>query len=120
MYRKTLTFNLGRNPIILEAKSLMEFPWVGDVRGKGLLLGVEYVADRITKGLFPRARKVCETITDVAFHKGLVTCPIGGGANGVDGDATAIKPPLTTSREDLDRIIDLLADTLSEVQKSYL
>jgi 4-aminobutyrate aminotransferase-like enzyme len=45
---------------------------------------------------------------------------ISGGANGVDGDATAIKPPLPTSRENLDKILDLMAETLTEVQKNYL
>ena len=102
------------------AKSLMEFQIVGDVRGRGMLVGVEYVRDRTTKEPFPRARKFCETITDVAFRKGLITCPISGGANGVDGDATAIKPPLTTPRQDLDRIFDIMAEALAEVQKRYL
>jgi adenosylmethionine-8-amino-7-oxononanoate aminotransferase len=102
------------------AKSLMKFPIVGDVRGRGMLVGVEYVRDRTTKEPFPRARKLCETITDVAFRKGLITCPISGGANGVDGDATAIKPPLTTPRQDLDRIFDIMAEALAEVQKRYL
>jgi adenosylmethionine-8-amino-7-oxononanoate aminotransferase len=102
------------------AKSLLEFPIVGDVRGKGMLLGVEYVTDKNSRKPFPRDKKLCETITDIAFQKGLVTCPISGGANGVDGDATAIKPPLTTPKEILDQIFDIMAETLAEVQKNYL
>jgi adenosylmethionine-8-amino-7-oxononanoate aminotransferase len=43
-----------------------------------------------------------------------------GGANGLDGDATVIKPPLPTARENLDKILDLMAETLTEVQKNYL
>jgi adenosylmethionine-8-amino-7-oxononanoate aminotransferase len=102
------------------AKSLMEFSFVGEVRGKGMLLGVEYVTDQKSKKPFRRDKKLCETITDIAFHKGLVTCPISGGANGVDGDATAIKPPLTTPRKVLDKIFDRMTETLEEVQKHYL
>ena len=102
------------------AESLKEFSIVGDVRGKGMLLGVEYVSDQRSRKPFSRDRKVCETITDIAFRKGLVTCPISGGANGVDGDATAIKPPLTTPREALDEVFKIMAETLEEVQKNYL
>lgn len=102
------------------ARSLLESPLVGDVRGSGMLVGVEYVTDRDTKDPFPRQKRLCETITDVAFRKGLVTCPISSGANGIDGDATAIKPPLTTPRGDLDRIVDIMAETLAEVQRTFL
>ncbi len=102
------------------ASSLLELPIVGDVRGCGFLLGVEYVQDKTTRQPFPRSKRVCETISDMAFANGLVTCPISSGANGEDGDATAIKPPLTTPREDIDRLFDIMTKTLIQAQERFL
>jgi len=90
---------------------------VGDVRGQGMLLGVEYVADKETGGPFPRSAQVSETITDRAFANGLVTCPISGVADGVDGDATVLKPPLTTPREDVIKMLGILEDTIQQVEQ---
>lgn len=102
------------------AESLMESPIVGDVRGSGFLVGVEYVADKEKGTAFPRELQVCETIRDITFENGLVTCPISSFANGVDGDASAIKPPLTTPREDVDRIFDIMTETLEQAQRRFL
>jgi len=99
------------------AQELLELPIVGDVRGRGMLLGVEYVARKETCRPFPRSMRVCETITDRAFANGLVTCPISGVADGVDGDATVFKPPLTTPSEDVAEMLDILRETIGEVAK---
>jgi adenosylmethionine-8-amino-7-oxononanoate aminotransferase len=99
------------------AQELLELPIVGDVRGRGMLLGVEYVADQETRRPFPRSKRVCETITDRAFANGLVTCPISGVADGVEGDATVFKPPLTTPSEDVAEMLDILRETIGEVAK---
>ena len=99
------------------AQRLLELDMVGDVRGQGMLLGVEYVTDRETGGPFPRSARVCETITDRAFANGLVTCPISGVADGVDGDATVFKPPLTTPQEDVIKMLGILEDTIQQVEQ---
>jgi adenosylmethionine-8-amino-7-oxononanoate aminotransferase len=99
------------------AQRLRELDMVGDVRGKGLLLGVEYVADKETGQPFPRSARICETITDRAFANGLVTCPINGVADGVDGDATVFKPPLTAPRDDVMAMLGILEDTIQQVQE---
>ena len=99
------------------AQRLLELSIVGEVRGRGMLLGVEYVADKDTREPFPRDWRLCETISDVAFANGLVTCPIAGLADGVDGDATVIKPPLTTPREDVMAMLDILESSIREGQE---
>ncbi len=103
------------------AKSLLSaLPIVGDVRGSGLLLGVEYVQDKNSRKPFPRDKRVCEAISDMTFANGLITCPISSGADGVDGDATAIKPPLTTPHEDLVQLLDIMVHTLLQTQEQFM
>ena len=98
------------------ARQFLELPIVGDVRGRGMLLGVEYVANKKTRTPFSRNIRLCETITDRAFANGLVTCPISGVADGVDGDATVFKPPLTSPLDDVMTMLDILEDTIRQVQ----
>jgi adenosylmethionine-8-amino-7-oxononanoate aminotransferase len=100
-----------------QAQRLRELPIVGEVRGRGMLLGLEYVADRDTREPFSRERRLSETICDVALANGLVTSPITGLADGVDGDVTVIKPPLTTPLEDVMAILDILEGTILEAQE---
>ncbi len=99
------------------ARRLLELPIVGEVRGRGMILGVEYVADKETRRPFAPDLRVCQTIADVAFRNGLVTCPITGVADGVSGDATVFKPPLTTPGEDVMAMLDILSHSIEEVQK---
>ncbi len=100
------------------AQRLRELPIVGDVRGRGMYLGIEYVADQATRAPFGRGKHICETITDRAIANGLVTCPISGVADGVEGDATVFKPPLTTPEDDVLSMLDILEQTIQQVQSS--
>ena len=95
---------------------------VGDVRGLGMLAGVELVADRATKAPFPRALKVAETLIDSARERGLVLWPNVGHADGTNGDLVIIAPPFTIASEEIDelcnRLRDSLADTAQRVKSS--
>ena len=102
------------------AQRLLELDIVGDVRGRGMLLGVEFVTDKETREPFPRSMHLCETITDRAFANGLVTSPISGVADGADGDAIVFKPPLTTPREDVVAMLDILESSIREVQEKEI
>lgn len=77
---------------------------VGDVRGCGLLIGVELVADRATKAPFPRSAGIAERVTKAAKDAGLLVYPSTGCADGVDGDLFLIGPPLVATDADLDEI----------------
>ncbi|MDV2888508.1 aminotransferase class III-fold pyridoxal phosphate-dependent enzyme, partial [Alkalihalophilus pseudofirmus] len=61
------------------------FFFIGDVRGKGLMLGIEFVADRLTKTPFPRTAMITEKIVTLAKEKGLIVYPAGAGMDGVNG-----------------------------------
>jgi adenosylmethionine-8-amino-7-oxononanoate aminotransferase len=90
---------------------------VGDVRGMGMLAGVELVGDRETKRPFPRALKVAETLLDCALEKGLVVWPNVGHADGHNGDLVMIAPPLTIESVEIDELCNRLRDSLADTAR---
>jgi adenosylmethionine-8-amino-7-oxononanoate aminotransferase len=87
-------------------------PNIGDIRGRGLLLALELVADRETKTPFDPALRLHERVKAEAFERGLLIYPGGGTADGRAGDHILLAPPYNVSNEELNLIVDLLADTL--------
>lgn len=86
---------------------------VGDIRGKGMLAGIELVADRATKRAFPRAMLVAETLVAFALDHGLVVWPNVGHADGHDGDLIMIAPPFTLTDAELAELCARLRDALA-------
>jgi len=80
------------------------FPVIGDVRGKGLMLGMELVEDRATKA--PAAR-LCERVINQAFHNGLLLLSCGQ-------STVRFMPPLMIRREDVDEALTILTASLEE------
>ena len=91
----------------LDAKlaALLDLPHVGDVRGRGLLAGVELVLDRDTRAPFPRKAKVAERFTEAALLAGLVVWPNTGHVNGVDGDIIMLAPPFIIEPSQIDELV---------------
>lgn len=87
---------------------------VGDVRGKGLLLALEFVADRDTKLPFPSGLGLTSRVVDKAFDKGLLVYPAAGGVDGA-GDAVILAPPFVITEEEIDLLVRLLEETIQEV-----
>jgi adenosylmethionine-8-amino-7-oxononanoate aminotransferase len=96
---------------------MVQFPFIGDVRGKGLLLGMEFVLDRQTKKPFPRKALITQKMVELAKDKGLIVYPAGAGIDGVNGDAIIISPPLTISESEMDELIELLTETFAAFSK---
>jgi adenosylmethionine-8-amino-7-oxononanoate aminotransferase len=96
-------------------QELGRFPFVGDVRGRGLLAGIELVADRDTKKPFPRSRKLIEDVTQRAFERGLLIYPSTGSADGVNGDLFTLAPPFVIDEGEIDHLVALLTDTFEEI-----
>ena len=82
---------------------------VGDIRGRGLLVGVELVRDRETREPYPRAARLAETVVRTARERGLLLYSGTGNANGVDGDTILLGPPFVITDDELVRIADGLA-----------
>ncbi len=106
--------NSGRY-LLDKLQALYEFPFVGDVRGKGLFAGIELVADRESKRPFPREVALTEKICTAAKRNGLVLWPNVGHVDGNLGDLIILGPPLVITEEQIDTLVDLLMTTLREV-----
>ncbi len=85
--------------------ALTELPHVGDVRGRGLLAGVEFVEDKASRAPFPRAARFAETFVDAAQAAGLVVWPNVGHADGENGDLVMLAPPLIISEREIDELV---------------
>jgi adenosylmethionine-8-amino-7-oxononanoate aminotransferase len=88
---------------------LAHHPHVGQVRGRGLMVGVELVADRDTRQPFPRAAHVTERIVGASREAGVLIYSGTGNANGADGDQLLLGPPFVVTDEELDRTVTTLA-----------
>ncbi|MEH7307725.1 aspartate aminotransferase family protein [Neobacillus drentensis] len=90
------------------------FSFIGDVRGKGLLLGIEFVQDVSTKSPFQRNAHVTQKMVDIAKEKGLLVYPAGAGLDGIHGDSIIISPPLTITKKEMNELVQLLKETFQE------
>ncbi|MBA2870420.1 adenosylmethionine-8-amino-7-oxononanoate aminotransferase [Anoxybacillus calidus] len=91
------------------------FPWIGDIRGKGLLIGIEFAVPN-AKGMLPSPLSFTELVVTKAQHLGLLVYPAAAG-NGRDGAAIIIAPPLTITKEEVDELITLLKQTFLQLER---
>jgi adenosylmethionine-8-amino-7-oxononanoate aminotransferase len=90
-------------------------PHVGDVRGRGYLQAIEFVADREARTPFDPALAINQRIKAEAFARGLLVYPGGGTIDGRRGDHVVLAPPYITSHAELDAIVDRLGDAVDTV-----
>jgi adenosylmethionine-8-amino-7-oxononanoate aminotransferase len=87
------------------ATELEDHPNVGEVRGLGLMIGIELVADRDSKQPFPREARVTERAVAAAFDQGLTLYSSTGGADGTRGDLVMLGPPFVITEGELDEAV---------------
>jgi len=85
---------------------------IGNVRGKGLLLAIELVSDKISKTPFPSKPDASQLLADQAFALGLIIYPRKT-LNGITGDHLLISPPLVTTESDVEEIVSKLDKALN-------
>ena len=85
---------------------------MGDVRCPGLFTAVELVKDRTTKEPAP---KEAERVYDLGLERGVM---FGTSRYAGLGNVVKIKPPFTISRDDMDRVVDVFDDVLTEIEGS--
>ena len=84
------------------------FPIIGDVRGEGLMLGIEIVADRQKRTPFPPARQAGLTFDRIAYENGLIGRCMG--------DTLGFSPPLIVTESDVDEIAERCETSLKQLQ----
>jgi adenosylmethionine-8-amino-7-oxononanoate aminotransferase len=93
-------------------------PNIGDIRGRGLLVAVELVADREMKAPFDPALAMHRRAKADAFDRGLLIYPSGGTIDGRNGDHVLLAPPYNVTDDEVETIVDLLAQTVDAVLPS--
>ncbi len=93
--------------------SLSEHPHVGDIRGRGLLIGIELVTDRDSKA--PAAASLAGTIKNMAMKNGLIIYPGGGTADGKSGAHILLAPPFIYNSDNVGELIGKLVTVLASV-----
>lgn len=96
-----------------------KFPMIGDIRGKGLMVGIEFVENKAEKTPFPRTLLFTQKLIQLAQENGLIIYPAGAGIDGVNGDAILIAPPLTITFEELDELMTRFERTLELFVSKY-
>lgn len=100
--------------------TLANHPNVGHIRGRGLMVGIELVADKITKAPLDHTEKTHLKLRQVAMDKGLMLYPMGGTIDGVHGNHILLAPPFICTADDISRIVELVSATIDEVLPSTL
>jgi len=88
---------------------------VGDIRGRGLFVGLEFVADRETREPFAPELNMAGRLKAATFENGLICYPAGGTADGTRGDHVLLAPPFIISEAQLEELVDKLEKSLGQV-----
>ncbi|MFZ3421343.1 aspartate aminotransferase family protein [Vibrio harveyi] len=99
--------------------ALSDFPYIGDIRGKGLFLGIELVADKVSKIPLPNSILADKKIKHQAMENGLMCYPMGGTIDGINGHHILLAPPFIIERSHIDELVEKLTRTLREVSQTW-
>jgi adenosylmethionine-8-amino-7-oxononanoate aminotransferase len=101
--------------LLARLRLLEAHPHVGEVRGRGLMLALELVADKGQRRPFPRALKKAEALGARCFANGLVVYPGAGCATGTEGDLVMVAPPFVITEEQVEELAKILDRSLTEL-----
>lgn len=113
IFEKDHTLEKLKEKICLLEEKLQPFldlPHVGEVRQKGFMVGIELVKDRNSKESYPLGEKVGIKVIQEARKRGLIIRPLG--------DVIVIMPPLNISCENLERLIEIIFDSIVKITSS--
>ena len=101
-------------------RALDGLPCVGEVRGIGMMWGVEFVADRESRTPFSPQADFGQRVCDLAFERGVILYPGHGGADGVAGDHLMVAPPFVIAEREIDQVVEVLGEAIAAASKSVL
>jgi adenosylmethionine-8-amino-7-oxononanoate aminotransferase len=100
------------------SSALQGDPAVGDVRGIGLMIGIELVEDRASAAPFPRERTVTERVAAAARDRGLLLYSSTGHVDGRDGDLLMLGPPFVVSDQECDLIVERTTSAIASAPRA--
>lgn len=98
------------------AELATEEPLIGDVRGKGLFLGIEFVQDKATRRPFPRSKQFMEKVVHAASQRGAIVSGRFGIGTRADGDHLSLSPPFIITEQECDELVEILAESIQEAK----
>lgn len=98
-----------------ELAGIAAHPQVGEIRGLGLLLGVEFVKEKATREPFAKDANIAEKIRQAALEKNVLTYPSPGCVDGVRGDHILLAPPFIISDDECSQIAHALEFALAQI-----
>lgn len=115
---KVVENSLKMGDVFLEKlKRVYRHEMVGDVRGMGLYLGIEFVSNRETKMPFQKELNISRRVVDKTFEKGVVIYLGKGSYDGTSGDHVTISPPLIINEEQIEIIVQAIDESIEEVNR---
>jgi len=103
--------------LLAALEPLKKFAAVGDVRGLGLLAGIEFVKDKATKEPFPPEFRFAERFAEATLDEGVATYPMKGCVDGDRGDHILLAPPFTISSAEIKELAEGLARAMVRLEK---
>ncbi len=94
---------------------LRRHPLVGDVRSKGFLAGIEFVADRDSRDPFEPRIGVNRLVAQECLKRGLYVYPGSGSYQGIQGDHILLAPPYIITKRELTKLVGILDEALGAV-----
>ena len=95
--------------------SFGQHPNVGDIRGRGLFVGIEFVSDRKSKTPMPSSQRISSKLKAATFSHGLICYPMPGTRDGKSGDHVLLAPPFVVSDEQIGEIVEKLSLAVADV-----
>ncbi len=105
-----------------QIKTLEKYALVGDVRGAGFLIGIEFVKNKETGEPFnfDKSGKVAGMISKQCMKNGLVVYPGSGEVDGHRGDHILVAPPFIIQKDEIDEIVSILGQSIAEIEAEVL
>jgi adenosylmethionine-8-amino-7-oxononanoate aminotransferase len=98
-----------------ELSALTSHPNVGEIRGLGLLLAIEFVKNNSTREPFPKEQNIAERVRQAALDQNVLTYPTQGCVDGINGDHILLAPPFIISQPESAQIARALHSALQKV-----
>jgi adenosylmethionine-8-amino-7-oxononanoate aminotransferase len=101
-------------------QELRSSPWIGDVRGRGLLAGVEFVEDHATRRPFPPSARFAEAFAATALEMGLIVWPNAGHLTDGTGDLAMLAPPFVIDEEQIGEMVAIFGRAVEKAAAQVL